>query len=208
MPKQLFSNNAISTTVGALDVSDTVVTVASGDGSKFPSITGTDFFIITLFDVALGTLEICKCTSISGDALTIVRGQESTTPATFADGVSIEMRPTAATFENFDQVTDGARRWELEGELVVSSSFNLELFPKNRRARAFDDIFIKTRSGLVLLDLTIEGTSVTGFPQVVTTTPISIAPSDTVPVGAVLAINGSSPSGLTGVMFSLFGSFV
>lgn len=89
-----FSNNAISTLASGINNSATSITLASGDGSKFPSLTGSEYFRATLID-ASNNLEIVKVTARSSDVLTVTRAQESTTARAFATGDRIELRITA-----------------------------------------------------------------------------------------------------------------
>jgi hypothetical protein len=89
-----FTNNAISTLASGITNSATSITVASGDGSKFPSLTGSEYFRATLID-ASNNLEIVKVTARSSDVLTVTRAQESTTARAFSTGDRIELRITA-----------------------------------------------------------------------------------------------------------------
>ena len=89
-----FTNNAISTLASGITDSATSITVASGDGSKFPSLTGSEYFRATLID-ASNNLEIVKVTARSSDVLTVTRAQESTTARAFSTGDRIELRITA-----------------------------------------------------------------------------------------------------------------
>jgi hypothetical protein len=89
-----FSNNAISTLASGINNSATSITVASGDGAKFPSLTGSEYFRATLID-ASNNLEIVKVTARSSDVLTVTRAQESTTARAFSSGDRIELRITA-----------------------------------------------------------------------------------------------------------------
>lgn len=90
-----FSNNGHSTLAASINSSDTSVTVASGHGSRFPSLTGSQYFYATLIDSS-NNLEIVKVTARSSDVLTITRAQESTTARAYAIGDRIELRATAA----------------------------------------------------------------------------------------------------------------
>lgn len=71
-----YSNFATSTLASGITASDTSVTLV--DGSKFPT-TG-DFRVLL-------ESELVKCTARSGNVLTIVRAQESTSAASHASGV-------------------------------------------------------------------------------------------------------------------------
>ena len=108
MGVQLFTNGASSTLSGTLSQGGTTMTLAAGTGSKFPSITGSDFFLVTLFTKDVGgveqNIEVVKVTARVGDTLTIVRDFENITGQSggFAyDGVSttvyVHLRWTAAS---------------------------------------------------------------------------------------------------------------
>jgi hypothetical protein len=90
-----FANNAVSTLASGISNSATSITVASGQGALFPSLTGTEYFYATLID-ASNNLEIVKCTARSSDVLTVTRAQESTSARAFATSDRIELRITAA----------------------------------------------------------------------------------------------------------------
>ena len=83
---QLFANNADSSLNGAIASDTLVLTLKAGEGSKFPSPSNGDYFLVTLFQ-RVGTTElnheIVKCTSRVGDNLTVVRAQEGTPAKTF-----------------------------------------------------------------------------------------------------------------------------
>ena len=89
-----FSNNGHSTLASSITSSATSVTVASGHGARFPSLTGSEYFYATLIDSS-NNLEIVKVTARSSDVLTATRAQESTTARAYAIGDRIELRVTA-----------------------------------------------------------------------------------------------------------------
>lgn len=88
-----FKNNAESTLDAAISAVDLGLTVAYGDGPLFPAAGSGDYFYMTLEETD-GSYEIVKVTARSGDAMTIVRAQESTTARTFAAGASAKLRVT------------------------------------------------------------------------------------------------------------------
>lgn len=104
--RQLFANNAISTLATSISLSDLTLTVSAGQGSLFPAPVSGEFFYLTLEDFS--SREICKCTSRSGDLLTIVRAQEGTTALGFPAGASVQSRITKGTLEAF---RDSAEAW-------------------------------------------------------------------------------------------------
>ena len=92
MPIKL-ANNASGTLATAVSASDTGVALTTGDGAEFPTLTAGDYFYATLTSTQ-GTQEIVKATARSGDSLTVVRAQESTTAQSFAAGARFELRVT------------------------------------------------------------------------------------------------------------------
>lgn len=88
-----FKNNAASTLDTAISASDLGLTVAYGDGSLFPAAGAGDYFYMTI-EATDGTYEIVKVTARSGDSMTIVRAQESTTARAFTAGALCELRIT------------------------------------------------------------------------------------------------------------------
>ena len=95
----VFKNNAKTTLASSLSNSATTATVT--DGSVFPSLSAGEFFLITFDDGSNN--EICKCTARSGNTLTIVRAQESTTARAFSSGDSAEGRVTAGVLEQIQE---------------------------------------------------------------------------------------------------------
>jgi hypothetical protein len=110
---QLFTNNATTTLATDLQISDTIVELATGFGALFPSPTGGDFFLCTVEDTS-GNLEVLKCTARSSDDLTVVRAQENTSAQLFVSGSRVECRLTAGTFDNFLQKAGGVMDGELD----------------------------------------------------------------------------------------------
>lgn len=95
---QLFANNAASELASAVASGDVSLTLKSGDGAKFPTPSGGDFFLVTLYQkVGQDEInhEIVKCTARAGDVLTVVRAQEGTTARAFSVDDPVELRLTA-----------------------------------------------------------------------------------------------------------------
>ena len=98
---QLFANNAYSALRSSMLIGATSLTLASGTGSRFPTPSGGDYFLLTLADTSGGSesaWEIVKVTARSTDVLTIVRAQEGSTARAWASGVPVDLRITAGTF--------------------------------------------------------------------------------------------------------------
>lgn len=95
-----FTNNASATLAASISSSSTSITVTTGQGALFPALGSGDYFYATLFDSS-NHIEIIKVTARSGDTLTAVRGQDSTTARAFTAADKIELRATAAVLNNF-----------------------------------------------------------------------------------------------------------
>jgi microcystin-dependent protein len=112
----LFANNATSRIPDDLGSGSTSLLVWPGDGAKFPQPGAGDFFTVTLEDRRTGQIEICTCTSRSGDMLQLVRAQEGTVAQNFLMGASVSNRMTAAVLANF--FTYGWSRQESDDRYV------------------------------------------------------------------------------------------
>lgn len=103
----LFTNNASALLAATISDADTTVQVASGFGALFPSPSGAQFFYATLEDDS-GDIEIVKCTSRTGDNLTVVRAQDGTTAQAFTLTVTrVELRALKIVMEEFLQKNGG-----------------------------------------------------------------------------------------------------
>ena len=96
-----FANNAATTFASGITNSATSLTVASGTGAVFPTLSGSQYFYCTLENVA-GTLrEIVKVTARSTDTFTIVRSQDGTSAQAFSTGDKVELRLVRANLTDF-----------------------------------------------------------------------------------------------------------
>ena len=86
-----FSNNAKTTLSAGITAAATSISVA--DGSLFPTLASGDYFYLTFDDDT--NIEIVRCEDVTGNTLTVVRGQEGTTGTAFASGTKAELRLTA-----------------------------------------------------------------------------------------------------------------
>lgn len=109
MPLELFSNNATTTLGSAVSSSATTMTVASGTGNLFPSPTGGQFFSATLWAQGSTTgvpNEIVYVTARTGDTMTVVRGQEGTTPQAWNVSDTFANYPTAFFYNGAASIGD------------------------------------------------------------------------------------------------------
>lgn len=99
-----FKNNAGSKLAGVLTSDATTITVLTGTGANFPSISSNkDYFHATIVGDN-GDMEIVRVTAVSGDTLTVIRAQEDTTAKEWPADTRIENRITA---EFLNQVATG-----------------------------------------------------------------------------------------------------
>ena len=94
----LLANNATSKLASSLTAAATTLSVTTGEGAKFPSPTGGDWFPLTLIKSS-GALEILRCTARSGDVFTVTRAQEGTAAQAFSAGDRVEVRLTKAVMD-------------------------------------------------------------------------------------------------------------
>jgi len=110
------TNNGFSTLSAGITDSATTITLASGEGSRFPNPSSPDVFYATLIDTS-NNLEIVKVTARSSDSLTVVRAQDNTSARAFSTGDRFELRPVAKLFEDIQ-----AEARDLNGaELVLDA---------------------------------------------------------------------------------------
>jgi len=91
------ANNAYAVLATSITSSDTAVTLLSGQGARFPSLSVGDYFYATLVD-PYNNFEIIKVTARTDDVLTVERAKEGTTARAFATNDRLEVRITAQTF--------------------------------------------------------------------------------------------------------------
>lgn len=92
----IFGNNASSSLAGAITNTATTALLASGTGILFPTPSAGEYFVMSFTDQATGLLnEIVWVTNITGDEVTMVRGQEGTTPLAWQAGDFCSNRWTA-----------------------------------------------------------------------------------------------------------------
>jgi hypothetical protein len=120
-----FANNAYSTLASGITNSATSITLTTGEGARFPALTGSNYFLATLID-ASNNLEIVKCTTRSTDVLTVVRAQESTTGRAYATGDRIELRITAGVLDALYDDTDTTYTAG-DGLDLTSTAFSVDL---------------------------------------------------------------------------------
>lgn len=99
MPAATVTNNATGVLASSIANNATSLTLVTGQGARFPTITGTNYFWATLID-ASNAIEIVKCTAhaAGSDTFTVVRMQQGTSNRGYAAGDRFEMRVTKEHF--------------------------------------------------------------------------------------------------------------
>ena len=120
MPIKL-TNNASSTLATTISASDTGLVLTTSGGAKFPTLGSTDYFYATITSTG-GTREIVKVTARSGDSLTVVRAQESTSAAGFAAGAQFELRITVASLEDIAKQQISVKTFGAVGDGVTNDT--------------------------------------------------------------------------------------
>ena len=111
-------------TAGAINIQVTL-----GTGADFPTLANADdYCYATLIDSALTKLEIVKITSIAGDVLTVLRGQDDTIGQPFSTGDTIQMRWNKAILSD---LSGGAARTEME--LMFKKTYNSDTYTEFTR---------------------------------------------------------------------------
>ena len=108
MALELFKNNISTTLAVGINSSATTITVATGTGANFPALSGGNYFraVLTSSAVPGSSYEYLVVTAVSGDNLTVIRGQEGVAAASWNAGDIIYMAATAASDANFAQAAD------------------------------------------------------------------------------------------------------
>lgn len=119
-----FTNNASATLAASITSTQTSVSLTTGQGALFPTLTAPDYFYVTFSDSA-NNLEIAKVTARTGDTLTVSRGQDGTVGRTFSAGDKCELRFTAAGITDLGaglNITDLPANTTMAGVGIVTTT--------------------------------------------------------------------------------------
>jgi len=101
----LFANQAQTTLALPITSTQTTITVASGTGTYFPAPSTNQSITLTIVSALSGLItEIISCTNITGDVLTVARGQEGTVARAWNQGDFVINMMTAGTGNAFAQL--------------------------------------------------------------------------------------------------------
>jgi len=94
----VIKNNASNFLADGINDSQTTIDLQSA--ASFPALGAGEYFYGTIESVS-GQIEIVKVTNIAGNTLTVVRAQEGTSAAAFAEGSRFELRVTVGSVEDY-----------------------------------------------------------------------------------------------------------
>jgi len=101
----LFANQAQTTLALPITSTQTTITVASGTGTYFLAPSTNQSITLTIVSALSGLItEIISCTNITGDVLTVARGQEGTVARAWNQGDFVINMMTAGTGNAFAQL--------------------------------------------------------------------------------------------------------
>lgn len=141
---------ATTTTASALTAAATDIAVV--DGSKFPSLAVGDYFYAVIQDFYdVRAVEVVKVIGVSGNVLTVERGQDGTVGRAFLAGAYVELRLTVRTFaESIAQsgvVLESLRRSYTEAGYNVVGTFRAGFTIVNANDVGIDETTGKAFSG-------------------------------------------------------------
>lgn len=148
----IFKNNATTTLSGSINDTQTTITVTSA--SLFPVLTGSDFFYLTMYEVASSVetnIEIVKVTATTGANWTVVRGQDGTTARARSGVITcyIELRMNAASAQLMLQSTNNL------ADLTSASSARTNL--------GLDTMATQSAANVAITGGSISGVSIIGI---------------------------------------------
>jgi hypothetical protein len=186
---QLFTNNAWSFLNGGITAVATSITLSTGEGARFPTPTGGDYFLLTLIGLTNGveaSWEIVKVTARATDVLTVVRAQEGTSGVAWLSGTRVELRMTAGQATLFDDKYSKAETDAAIANLVDSAPGTLDTLNELAAALGDDANFATTMTN-ALAGKVDDSQVLTNVPAgAVFTDTLYTHPSDGVDLGAAL----------------------
>ena len=94
----LYANNASAILGASVTAVATLLTLETGQGERFPMLTGVDYFYATLSDPS-GRIEIVRVSARAADTMTVVRGQDGTSALAWSAGDRLELRINRALLD-------------------------------------------------------------------------------------------------------------
>ena len=194
-----FTNNASATLAASITSTQTSVSLSTGQGALFPTLTAPDYFYVTFSDSA-NNLEIAKVTARTGDTLTVSRGQDGTVGQTFSAGDKCELRFTAAGITDLGaglNITDLPANTTMAGVGIVTTTATQTLTNKTLTSPSVNSGTFSggTFSGTPTAPTATAGTNDT---QIASTAFVSTALANYFPSGTrILFQQTAAPTGWT-----------
>lgn len=117
-----FANAASATIAASITSASLSLTVTTGLGALFPTLTAGQKFTAVIVDSS-NNYEFITVTARTGDSMAITRAQEGTIARSFSSGSRVELRMTAAALNNFPQL-DGAQTFSGANTFSGASTFS------------------------------------------------------------------------------------
>ena len=176
-------NNVSVSIVGTFAVGDLALTV--DDGSKFPTITGAEYFYCTI--VTIISLEVIKVTNVSGNILTVVRAQDNTVAISMTDGDLVQLRLNELTISDYvdQKIKDTSSDHQYivaVNELIDDRTITLPLLSANDEIVFKDHTVTMTNKTLTspVLNTGISGTAFLDDDTFATATDTTLASSESI----------------------------
>lgn len=131
MAIELYANDATSTLAGAINNTALTANLASGGGALFPHPIAGQYFTMTFNDASTGLLdEIVWVTNVTGDTVTMVRGQEGTIAQNWSAGDIASNFITAGGLQQFVQIPQAqAQSYNAAQDTGVANAYAATLNP-------------------------------------------------------------------------------
>jgi len=159
----LFANNASSTLASSITNSALTASLSPGGGALFPSPTTGQYFKLTFTDAATQTLrEIVHVTNVTGDVITMVRGQEGTTALNWSAGDFAVNQLTAGTMQALvqqQQMQQNLYNYAADTGTANSYIVTLNPAPQANNQTGMPVYFIAANANTGASTLTVNGTS-------------------------------------------------
>lgn len=142
---RLWKDNAYALLAAGITAVATSVTVAAGQGDRFPAVAGPDYFLLT-FQNDAGVKEVVKVTArtAGSDVMTIVRAQDGTTAQAWNTNDVTALRLTASAMSDLVTLSDA--------QTLTNKTLGATVIAENSAAAALRITQIGTGHALLVED--------------------------------------------------------
>lgn len=140
MPRLYLDNFEIALTTAISGTGDTSLVLPTGVGAQLAALTlsAANFLALTITNGT--TVEVVHATARSTDTLTVIRGREGTTAATFPVGSIVGCYPTAAGLTELANVTQPIDLVAVTTVPATPAAGTLRVYPRTRAGRTLLDV--------------------------------------------------------------------